>query len=102
VFKKLIFVFLFIIIVMSGLLKVDYSFNDMMKNKQRIEIVSVKIDEEKNYKIGLMGNSFTLNSDQLKSSLTNLKNKIYYVMDYIESKSQEINELGKKYLGSGY
>lgn len=101
-FKKLIFVFLFIIIVMSGLLKVDYSFNDMMKNKQRIEIVSVKIDEEKNYKIGLMGNSFTLNSDQLKSSLTNLKNKIYYVMDYIESKSQEINELGKKYLGSGY
>lgn len=99
-FKRVLLFLSFLFIVGYALVRVDYSFNTMVKNKPKIDIVYFEFNNGEDYKIGFMGKEYS--SNQIRGSLENIKNKIYYVVDYIENKSQKINDFGKKYLGSGY
>jgi hypothetical protein len=77
--RKYIFSFLLIVVVfVAGICFTDYSINSLMKNENRLSIVTYSLKNNSNIEISILNNKFYFDISYLKRDLGKLKTLVGY------------------------
>jgi cell division septal protein FtsQ len=77
----LLTVFLFSLIL-TGIAITDYSFNSLMKNQRRIEVISFRNTDNSCLEISVMNEKITINTKYIEKDLNNIKDRILRLLNF--------------------
>jgi len=66
-----------VLLIVFGIISVDYSMNGIMKNQKNIRIISYAIINEKIIELDIMGTKFDINTMYIKRDFNKIKNKLF-------------------------
>lgn len=69
-------------LIITGIGITDYSFNSLMKNQRRIEVISFKNLKDSSLEISVMNESITLNTKFIEKDLKSIKDRILRLFNF--------------------